>query len=112
MKKPEKHVERMLAAARLALDMARLAARIVEARRLADARRASRPPRGKKPPRAEGGEPVPAIPRPRPKPLAGGAAAPLPKSKRRGKAGVDRRARLLDIPAETGSGPSGVNFAR
>jgi hypothetical protein len=112
MKKPEKHVERMLAAARLALHVARLAARIVEAGKRADARRASRPPKGKKPPREQGGEPVPAIPRPRPRPLAGGAAAPLPKSKRRSKAGADRRARLLDIPSETGSEPSGVNFGR
>jgi hypothetical protein len=32
---------------------------------------------GKRRPDEEGGEPMPAVPRPKPKPLAGGAAAPI-----------------------------------
>jgi hypothetical protein len=45
-------------------------------------RQAPMPPRPKRPPRREGGEPVPAIPRPKPTPLTGGAAAPLDPDRR------------------------------
>jgi hypothetical protein len=34
-------------------------------------------PRPKKPPKREGGEPIPAIPRPKPTPFSGGAGAPV-----------------------------------
>jgi hypothetical protein len=36
-----------------------------------------KPPEGKRRRGEEGGEPVPAVPRPKPKPLAGAAAAPI-----------------------------------
>jgi len=57
--------------------------RAAAAMKRAEALRASRapqPPTRRKPPREEGGEPMPALPKPKPKPLAGGAAVPIEKS--------------------------------
>jgi hypothetical protein len=62
------------------------------AERLAERRggRALGNPR-KKRSKDEGGEPVPAVPRPKPMPLAGGAAAPLDPERRRTADGVSRK---------------------
>lgn len=60
--------------------MKRVHARLRAARLLAEELRLKRGPknfRSKRPPWEEGGEPIPAIPRPKPTPLSGGAAAPL-----------------------------------
>lgn len=81
--------------------LAELAARLAE-------RSGGKPPRPKRfrgggPPREEGGEPVPATPRPKPKPLAGGAAAPLDPDRRRPAAGTQKGAGRGRVPSDAES---------
>ena len=83
--------------------------RLVEIAAMMAVRRNEKPPfpnsfRKRKPPPDEGGEPVPAVPRPRPKPLAGGAAAPLDPDRRKPADGTPRKgARRVRLPSEADS---------
>ena len=123
MKKPKKSLERLLGlelgrvvkrAKREALQpsaagvrvhhfsgLKRLHARGLTPETLAEALRRTRgpkDPRSRKP--REGGEPVPAIPRPKPKPLSGGAAARLERGERKPRLASPRR--LLPVSPPDG----------
>jgi hypothetical protein len=103
-------------AAQRAANLARFAsfdARVEEMLKRAGERRtrgAGRPP---KPPRKgrpdEGGEPMPAIPRPKPKPLSGGAEAPIEREQRLTKSASQPmrvKGRPSKVPSEADRSPS------
>jgi hypothetical protein len=65
------------------------------------------PPRKRRP--DEGGEPMPAVPRPKPKPLSGGAEAPIEREKRAKKSAsqpVRVKGRPPKVPSEADRTPS------
>jgi septal ring factor EnvC (AmiA/AmiB activator) len=75
------------------------------------ARRAGqpKPPRPRKRRPDEGGEPMPAIPRPKPKPLSGGAEAPIEREKRAKKTASQPlrvKGRPAKVPSEADRSPS------
>ena len=79
------------------------------------AKRSGQPPKQPKPPKprnrrpGEGGEPMPAVPRPKPKPLSGGAAVPIKVKGRVTKtAGQPQRVktRPAKVPYEADRSPS------
>jgi septal ring factor EnvC (AmiA/AmiB activator) len=73
------------------------------------ARRAGqpKPPRPRKRRPDEGGEPMPAIPRPKPKPLSGGAEAPIEREQRKTASQPQRvRGRPAKVPSEADRSPN------